>query len=357
MLRTSVLTGATSLQELKTAWQELVDDAPAATPFQTWEWQATWFKHFGATKRPHLYASYEGGDLVGLMPLVESRGPWRALRAMGSGPSDVLQPIARKGCETAVAQAFADYIARLKSVDVIDLHQVRSDTPFAACFPRAFTQATCLLLDIPPTYDVFLSTLSKSLRYDCKRMERSSFVGGGSVIQDVGPSEVQQGMDWLFETHKMRWRKRGLPGAFVGKSHAFHQEWASLASPKGWLWLSTMSQEGKPVGALYGMSIHDTCYFYQAGFDPAYKGLSPGTLLVAHTVKRAIEEGKSVFDFMRGDEPYKRRWKPQRSVDNVRILLASSGMLGKLGEAWNHAGFRVESKLRARLEGRGLINS
>ncbi len=356
MLRTSVLKGAASLQELKPAWQELVDDAPAATPFQTWEWQATWFKHFGGAKIPHVLTVYEGDDLVGLMPFVRGRSPWKTLRAMASGPSDVLGPIARRGYESQVAGAVAEYVNGLKSVDVVDLHQLRSDSELAALFPTAFPQAMCLLLDLPGTYDAYLATLSKSLRYDCRRMDKPAFGTSGSKIQDVGPSEVQQGMDWLFETHKMRWRKRGLPGAFIGsRSHAFHREWAALASPKGWLWLSTMSQEGKPIGALYGMSMHNTVYYYQAGFDPAFNALSPGTLLVAHTIRRAIGEGKSVFDFMRGDEPYKRRWKPQRDVINRRVLLATGGMLGRLGEAWNHAGFKVEAKVRARLEGRGLI--
>ena len=356
MLRTSVLKGAASLQDLKSAWQELVDDAPAATPFQTWEWQATWFKHFGRSKIPHLFALYEGDDLVGLMPLTESRGPWKALRAMGSGPSDILQPIARKGCEEAVSRAFADYVKEIKSIDVVDLHQIRSDSTLAQFFPEAFPQATCLLLDLPESHDAFLATLGKSLRYDCRRMEKPAFAAEGTTIQDVGPSDVQKGMDWLFETHKMRWHKRAMPGAFVGeRSHSFHREWASLASEKGWLWLSTMSQEGKPIGALYGMALHNTCYYYQAGFDPEYKALSPGTLLVAHTVKKAINEGMSTFDFVRGDEPYKRRWKPQRIVINRRVLFKSGGMLGTLGEAWNHMGFKVETKLRARLEGRGLL--
>lgn len=356
MLRTSVFKGAASLQELKPAWQELVDDAPAATPFQTWEWQATWFKHFGGAKKAHIVAFYDGDDLEGVMPMMESRGPWKTLRAMGSGPSDVLQPIARKGRESEVAQELAAYLKNLKGVDVIDLHQLRTGNELAGYFPTAFPQATCLLLDLPPSYEAYLATLSKSLRYDCKRMEKPAFAAAGSKIVDVGPSDVQQGMDWLFETHKMRWRKRGLPGAFIGsKSHAFHREWAALASPKGWLWLSTMSQEGKPIGALYGMAMHGTCYFYQAGFDPAFSALSPGTLLVAHTIKRAIQEGCTLFDFMRGDEPYKRRWKPQRSVVNRRVLIASGGMLGRLGEAWNQAGFKVETKVRARLEGRGLI--
>ncbi len=351
MPRTSVLKDAACLADLKAEWQELVEQAPDATPFQTWEWQSTWYGHFGRSKRPHVWTLREGNDLIGLMPMTESRGPWRALRSMGSGPSDVLQPLARDGHQGAVATAFAEHISNLKNVDVVDLHQIRADSPLGTKFPQAIPQAACLLLDLPTTYDAFLQTLSKSLRYDCRRMDKEGFKG---EIRDVGPADVQAGMDWLFETHKMRWRKRGLPGAFVGKAHGFHREWAAKAAANGWLWLSTMSVDGKPVGGLYAMRLHGTCYFYQAGFDPAFSSISPGTLLVAHTIRKAIEEGLATFDFMRGDEPYKRRWKPQRSVQNLRLLMPGQGVAGKLGNAWNHAGFKIETKIRARLEGRGL---
>lgn len=331
-----------------------MDQAPDATPFQTWEWQSTWFQHFGKTKRPHVWTLYEGDDLIGLMPMVETTGPWKALRAMGSGPSDVLQPIARQGSEALVAEAFAEYIQGMTGIDVIDLHQIRSDSPLASHFPEALPQAACLLLDLPHSYDAYLQTLGKSLRYDCRRMDKPGFEG---EIRDVGPADVQAGMDWLFDTHKMRWRKRGLPGAFVGKSHSFHRDWSAKAAERGWLWLSTMSLDGRPLGALYAMRLHQTCYYYQAGFDPQFGNLSPGTLLVAHTIRNAISEGLSVFDFMRGDEPYKRRWKPQRTVSNLRLLVPGSGPLGKFGQAWNLAGFRLETRVRARLEGRGLINT
>lgn len=289
--------------------------------------------------------------------MVEARGPWKSLRSMGNGPSDVLQPLAREGAETIVASEFAQYIRDLRGIDVIDLHQIRSDSPLAAHFPDAMPQATCLLLDLPETYDAFLQTLGKSLRFDCRRMDKGGFKEAGLEIRDVRPEDVQAGMDWLFETHKMRWRKRGMPGAFIGKAHRFHREWAAKAAENGWLWLSTMSQQGRPVGALYGMRLHRTCYFYQAGFDPTFKSLSPGTLLVAHTVRKAIDEGLTLFDFMRGDEPYKRRWKPQRSVENLRVLISHTAVRGTAGRAWNRAGFRLENRLRARLEGRGLINS
>jgi CelD/BcsL family acetyltransferase involved in cellulose biosynthesis len=163
-------------------------------------------------------------------------------------------------------------------------------------------------------------------------------------------------MQAFFEFHAKRWRKRGLPGAFVGaRSKAFHRDWAQTAAKAGWLRLGLLTVAGQPAGAIYAMAMGRATYFYQSGFVPGHSSLSPGTLLVAHTIREAIAEGRPTFDFMRGDEPYKRRWKPQSAVRNLRLLLPGDGALSRFAKGWNGAGFRVESRLRARLEGRGLV--
>jgi CelD/BcsL family acetyltransferase involved in cellulose biosynthesis len=357
MLTTRVLRGRAPFEELPAAWRELVEVSPGATPFQTLEWQTAWWRHFGRGKRPLTVAVYEGEDLVGLMPFSLSRGPWRALRPSGVGPSDYLHPLAREGYESPVAERIGQAIQEIGGVDLIDLQQVRETRAFARFAPQEhlIPQATCLVLDLPETYDAYLSMLGKSLRYDVRRLDKSLFKGGRASLQAVGPAEIGAGMNVLLDQHRRRWRRRGLPGAFVGGAARFHQDWAHQAVRNGWLWLSVLRLDGRPIGAIYAMALGRTCYYYQAGFDPAHGSISPGTLLVAETIRRAIDEGKTEFDFMRGDEPYKRRWKPQHVLQNVRMVTPLNPALGRAGLRWNMAGSRMERRVRARLEGRGLI--
>lgn len=356
MLKTRVYSDAAALANLEGRWRELFAHAPTATPFQSFAWQETWWRHYATARQPHVVAVEEGDDLVGLMPLYRSGGLWRTLRPIGVGPSDYLDALAREGYEDAVAQAVCSHLGELRDVDLIDLHQIRETRPLAKCaagYP--IDQAVCLLLDLPDTYDKYLAMLGKSLRYDVRKLDKSIFKEGKATVDPVTEDEVALGMDILFEQHRLRWRKRGLPGAFLGKSQRFHHEWASRAIREGYLWLSILRREGSPIGAIYGMTAHRTCYYYQAGFDPAHGAISPGTLLVASTIRRAIEEGKTSFDFMRGDEPYKRRWKPQHVLANRRFVVAKPGFRGGAGGSWNLAGSRVESRVRARLEGKGLL--
>ena len=352
----NVLTGAGLFEELKGPWRDLASHSPNASPFQTLEWNQIWWRHFGGFRQAHAVAVFEGDDLVGLMPLMRTRGPWRTLRPMGLGPSDYLHPLALDGYEEGVTHAILESIGSAKQVDLVDLHQVRETRSLAASFEGiVLEQATCLVLDLPKTFDAYLGTIGKSLRYDVRKLDKSLFGTGRAVIETVPHDMIDHGMNVLFEQHKLRWRKRGLPGAFLGKSIRFHKEWAETASRNGWLRLSVLKLDGEPIGAIYAMALGETTYYYQAGFDPAKGSVSPGTLLVAYTIRRAIEEGASHFDFMRGDEPYKRRWKPNHAYRNLRLIASANGFLGNVGSSWNQAGSRVEGRLRARLEGRGLI--
>lgn len=344
------------MQSLQGSWRDLAADIANATPFQTWEWHDSWFRFFGRTKKPYLLGAYEGKDMVGLYPLARKAGAWYVLRSSGTGPSDYLHPLIRPGYEAQVESHFADHLANQKDYSLVDLHQLRDDLSHLRVPGEIeLEQGTCLVLDLPKTYDDYLATLGKSLRYDVRKLDKSLFSEGRAKIELVDESNIGKGLDILFEQHKKRWRKRGLPGAFLGKTQDFHHYWGKQAVRNKWLQLGILSLDGDPIGAIYGMSMRDTAFFYQAGFDPVHKAASPGTLLVASLIRQSISEGRKHFDFLRGDEPYKRRWKPQREHKSVRKVVAVRGPMGELGARWNLLGSRVEAKIRARLEGKGLV--
>ncbi len=330
--------------DLREEWKALLDDAPTATPFATPEWQTAWWNLFGSGRRALAIEVREGHDLVGLFPLTVGGGPWRVLRAMGTGPSDYLHPLARGGQEAAVAQAIQATLQRVGGVDLIDLHGLREDQPLATM--TTDDQARCLVLDLPPTYDAFLASLGKSLRYDVRRLDKSPFKEGKATIETNPPD----GLDILFDLHRARWRAKRLPGAFIGRLVPFQRAWAAAAAKRGYLRLSVLKVEGEPIGALYAMAVGRQVFYYQAGFAPTEGAISPGTLLVAHTVRQAIEEGRTRFDFLRGDEGYKRRWKPQHEFVDRRAVVPLNAR-GRLGEAWIARAAAVEVKVRARLEG------
>lgn len=388
MLRTSILTAAELFDPaLRGDWEALVRASSSATPFQTPQWQEAWARHYLGRREIRAFEVREGDDLVALYALVKSTGPWRTIRPLGIGPSDYLHPLTMDGYESAGGVIWVA-LREQEDCDLIDLHQIREDKPnpfgdrLGTLMPKGdedpiamgdglvgfpgisrivvngtpvqwSAQGTCLVLDLPKTYDDFLAMLGKSLRYDVRRLDKTLFTSGRAVVKVAGHDDVERAMDILFDQHKRRWRKRWQPGAFTTRAQRFHREWAAQAIQQGWLRLGVLELDGQPIGAIYGMSLGDTTYFYQAGFDPEYSSVSPGTLLVAATVRQATEEGKTKFDFMRGDEGYKRRWKPQHAYTNYRLILPTNSGRGRLGAKWNVKAGKIEQRIRRRLEGHG----
>jgi CelD/BcsL family acetyltransferase involved in cellulose biosynthesis len=356
VLTVSVLPGEFPEPSLVAQWRDLLTDAVFATPFQTPAWAKTWWWHFGKGKRPYWIAFHHGDDLVGLYPMYRTSYPWRALRPIGCGQSDYLHPLARKGYQQSVNAYFISHLAEVRDVDLVDIQQLREGSSPAAGDFEPEVQAQCLVLELPSDYEQYLGGLSKSLRYDCKRLGKEPFTNGAAKLVDVCSDTTAAAVDSFFELHEKRWKSRWQPGAFATKRlKAFHREVVSALACDGHLRMTLLESEGSAVGVIYGMEVGTTRFFYQCGFDPSAKALSPGTLLVADAIRKAIDEGCTHFDFMRGDEAYKRRWNPQQSHRNLRYILPLNSGLGAVGRALNHAGSKIEERVRARLEGRSLF--
>jgi CelD/BcsL family acetyltransferase involved in cellulose biosynthesis len=335
-------------------WEDLFLSSPWATPFQSPEWQLAWFSELAPRARPAALALREGDDLVGWLPLARLWRGCRVARASGLGVSDYLHPLVRAGYE----RAFEDAVRELEAsgaFDVVEVGPVREDCPLGD-LTTGPPEATCLVLALPPTYEAYLAGLSKSLRYDCRGPGRSSFPSGARVRFATTPDEALAGLEALFRLHGSRWRRRGLPGVFSSRRvRRFHRAYAAWAVRNDRLRLVVLEVDETPVGAVYAMRAGGACFFYQSGFDAGFGRLSPGAVLVSTSIRRAIEEGLGTFDFLRGDEPYKRRWKPQRVLVNRRHVWSSGGVASS---AWARLGWwraDAERLVKARFEGRGLL--
>ena len=334
MLTCSILDSTEWTKTLSKEWEELFLDSFLVTPFQSFEWVSTWWEWFGRSKKPHIFEIREGKDLIGLMPMYETSFPLRILRPVGKGHSDYLQPLIRKGYERSFSEHFADHLHTLKGIDLIDLQQLRENHPLLDCLSgcQKIHQDACYLLDLPSTFEDYLKTLSKSMRYEARRINRPPFTTRQAKIRTImDPEEIEKVFPVFFQLHVKRWRQRALPGSFARPiTQKFHIDYARKACAKGSLKFSVLEYEDKPVGALYVMKAGGGYFFYQSGFDPNFKMLSPGNVLVSHTIQLAISDGATQFDFMRGLEPYKSRWKPQKTMKNFRILKHSDHLKGKI---------------------------
>jgi len=337
---------------LRENWVRVFRSDSLATAFQSWAWQKSASTHLA--RRVEIWEASHEGNVVAYVPLVRTGYGGRTYRFLGSGPTDYLQPIV---CDHARVDVFAALQQRISQQAFFDWMDCRDDLGVTFPYPQkvATKRSVCLQLDLPETFEAYVQGLGKSLRYDVRKALRDPAL----TVRFATPETIANDLDTFFALHHQRWTKRGLPGAFFAKTKRFHHAFAPSALKEGLLWLTLLdhtppSGSTKTIGAVYALQHGRRVHFYQSGFDPEAKALSPGTALVAAIIRRAIEEGKTTFDFLRGDEPYKRRWKPQRTVHGDRWVHHDGSLLGRVAYQSVKMASSAEQRLKDRFEGKGL---
>ncbi len=100
---------------------------------------------------------------------------------------------------------------------------------------------------------------------------------------------------------------------------AFLKNVAQLFSQQSWLRFRAAYLDARPIGVLFSFQFGDRIYLYNAGFDPDFFHLSPGIVAIGLDIKTAIDEGFKYYDFLRGEENYKRQFGV-RKRSTMRIM-------------------------------------
>jgi len=307
---------------LREVWNTLLTECRISNIFLTFEWLHTWWQHFGRGKRLFLLAAEHDHRLVGLAPLVISRRPWgpRVLEPMGAGVADYHDLIALPGlAEEAIAAFWAELSSHSRRWDLLHLPQICGSAATAGALGQAIGDDgyhlhqsagdVCPVLDLPATWEEYLSSLSRKTRMNVRRYARlleKEFDTSYTVV--AKPEEVGPALNALFSLHGKRWRRQGLPGVLVSKRRRrFHRELALALLERGWLRLHCLHLGDRPSAALLTYCHGNRHFYYIGGFDPDLDRYSVGTVLLSQCIRSAIEEEAHQFDFLRGAERYKYR--------------------------------------------------
>jgi len=351
---------AAELAALEPEWKRLAALCKTATVFQTFEWNAAWWKHFGKWGRRLRLVLFrsEDGTLVGLAPLMTGfwyATPLRRLSFLGTGTSDYLDVLAAPGWEHQVAENLYHYLETVGGWQIADFQQLRAGSFLREQFPPSANRLTvrdvlgeaCPYLPLPSDWEALLKGLGKKTRANIGYYDRAlSKVYSVEANAVTDESRLDEELTRLFELHARRWNQRWLPGVFAGKRvQAFHRDAARRLLAQDWLRLFYLKLDGETQASLYCFGYGDRVCYYQGGFEPTLSRLSLGTVLTARAMQAAIGEGRDVFDFLRGDEPYKAKWTVCSHSNLRRIVTRPGGVFAGLA--------RQASALEALIEKRG----
>jgi CelD/BcsL family acetyltransferase involved in cellulose biosynthesis len=304
-----------------TQWDQLVDSAPLPSPFlRSW-----WLAGTSRSGR-HFLLVVDDTRLLGGLAL-EERHPMGSIRMMGYGSaSDHLDLLAAPGHEATVVRLLRDWLRR-PGGRLLDLKGIRAGSRLIEALPgrvRREPMAAAPFARLPESAEAFRSSLSPQFRRNLRR-SADRLVAEGATQQTIRGGAVLPCLDTLRELHRAQWgdRSKFLPAydRFVagctGGSAADEVVVHELVS--GDLVVATVTAfEVAGRVSLYQSARHT---------DPRWRDAT--TVLLAAIIDDACDRGFSEVDFLRGEEPYKGRFAPNRR-EMIR-LVAGKGFVGRLG--------------------------
>lgn len=331
------------LTDLEPAWRELWAADPHATPFQRPEWLIPWAQHFGSFDLRTVLV-YDRGSLTAVLPFyryLEPHGGERRLLFLGAGTSDYLDGVYGPTCAPHHLQVALHYLCCENDWDTLDANQLRQASKLLesireAPLPglRQLQGETCSRFPAAP-----LASLPRSIRRQATYYHNYAMRAGRLDFTVANEHHAPAIFDELERLHTSRWQSSGQPGLLAdSRVRAWHRQTLPALLRGGMVRLFALSLDGEIIAALYSLldppdRAERTLYLYMAAYSIDHAALRPGTVLMAMAAEHAAQEGAQMVDMLRGDEPYKRLWKPQRvptfgfSMPRTNILTSFSNPL------------------------------
>jgi hypothetical protein len=98
-----IITNALEFESLQPVWDELYCSNPNHTPYQSWEWNFSWWLHLGQTDGLYLIVVEDNERALGIAPFVRRAKFWGwplpHLCFLGQKRTDYLDFLVRAGAE------------------------------------------------------------------------------------------------------------------------------------------------------------------------------------------------------------------------------------------------------------------
>jgi CelD/BcsL family acetyltransferase involved in cellulose biosynthesis len=294
-------------------WGQLHRQSRQRVPFLEWLWQAEWVRAFLDGRRLEVWTVRdEDGRLVAALPLFQAEpGVFRIVG--GTDVSDYLDLLAVAGREEEAWRALLD--ARGSSSDVWDLHCVPAASPTATALPGIARRAglgaqvrveeRCPVLELPPSWDEYLASLTGKQRHELTRKMRrlDREVPAASVAALARPGDLELRLGDFFDLHRRS--SAGKARFMDARMEAFFRLVVGGLAETGAARLWFLDSPEGPLASYLTLEWEGTVGLYNSGFRPERAAVAPGVVLLASLVRDAIARRCRRFDFLRGEERYK----------------------------------------------------
>ena len=319
--------------DLYESWDEILSQTVNANIQLTHEWLSSWWEIFGDDERLSLIAITDKGKIIGIAPLIITRVidkagfELRKLTFAGDGLTDYHDLLIADERREETLKILFEFIFNCKeNWDAIHFRNIRCDSPNLPILNDIFGDTSFKFVErinirshyipISCNWLNYYSSLGKNIRSDIRRrMNCLEKIGKAEFVRLHQIDNVTDTMNVIKSIHIKCRQSKGQTSWYTDERRfRFVSLILKRFGDRKWLDLVFLKLNGKIIAYYLGFVYDNIVYFWNTGFDPEFSKVSPGKVLLHYWIKDSFTEGYREFDFMVGEESYKRHWtSPVRS--------------------------------------------
>lgn len=335
-VRVTVLKEIPQDADLSEAWNTLVLSMENPEVFFTYQWALAASRGFQGSFSTLLFLVYDFEQLVGVAALAVGPKAPRAAFFLTSSSADYCDIVSAPENRAAVLVALLEEIQKLGLSDVVlanvpsnsatlkELPDIAASRHFYVASRTAYDCGVVQLGGDEQRENVLRTVTGKGR--ERRALKKLETLGSVNVIHLTEPDQIGTSLESIISAQISRFLASNRVSPLVGpERRAFLQQLSSLLSRSGWLKISQLEIDGRPVAWNYGFRFGGSWFWYLPTFQMQYEHVSPGSCLLRLLVEEGAKDASvKMLDLGLGDEPYKERFA--NTMRQTRYVHLSRGL-------------------------------
>jgi len=317
--------GIDAISGLEASWPGLDREAPAEIvgpewrgPMASFGWALAAATALAEEQTPRVVTASDGdGILRAVAPLAQS-GRRSAARLEMLGVRRLNEPADFVFTDRASFDALVDGMLRLRRPLLLGRLPAQSPTIEAlrrACRGRAVVvvrpQASCPFIPLDESWLTPENHLSSRRRSDFRRALRRAERHGDvrAEVLTPAPEHLDGLLQIAFDIEARSWKGAAGTALACDPLRGGHlRQFAHWASRAGTLRIALLWIGREPIAMQIATEEAGRWWLLKIGFDPAWSDCSPGTLLLAETLRHAVRQQLTSYEFLGTVENWTQVW-------------------------------------------------
>ncbi|MBR61383.1 MAG: hypothetical protein CL904_01815 [Dehalococcoidia bacterium] len=276
--------------------------------FYSYWFLTSWKQIFAPNINLIIFLFRKNEYLVGMIPVMECASGMK----IAGDPElfDYQQLIIENDMEREVINSFFDYLVD-EDWKQLDLSSVSGDSQkdilIEIANERSYSiktdqVAVCPRLELPDSWDIYVSSLKKKYRHELRRkIRRIESIGKVAQTSFNNPSDAE--VNHFFQLMRLTSDAKSL--FLTSKVEKFFRLLIRNGSERNHVNLSFLEFNSQRIAGCLVFDYQNDFMLYNSGYDTSNRQLGAGFINKAYAIREAINLGRSSFNFLKGSERYK----------------------------------------------------